>query len=574
MTRASVAACAFVLLYGIPWAPCAGRAYAQSSPARTPSTRALAQTLTGQARADYDAGKTLASDGDFAGALIKFTGAYDQSNDVRLLWNVAFCEKNLRHYSKVITTLRRYLAEGAGTLTDKDRKDAQDLVEVLQPFTTNATFLVSEDGAQILVDESLVGVSPLHAPVVLDIGERRLRVVKEGFRPYERTLPVGGSATVNIDVKLEKELHEGHLIVSAPPNATIALDEKSMGVGKIDVAVASGGHELRVTAPGMRPFQTEVVIQDREARSFDIILDKLPEPEKPKIRASIGCAISEPRGPEDGLVLYLDGPDVLPPVNVKRKWSDQLGRNVVEYVEYAASAGRHTLRARIPECNSIDTEVFVAPGTGVDVTGALPSDAPVPFKGPQGAPGLWRIGLDLWMLSPSSFQVHQMPETYEGALGAATGLALGGGLVTRWFGAFVQTAWGAGSMSRASFTTNYALPSAADVTAYATTLRLAFRLPLNVIAFNVGPEVGGLELDVKGVETGRIEATYGGWAALDAQPLCDWGGRILADAWGYSDRANGGGGPAATLQIGLFYEPNPRCRHEQATKVGLRTGAQ
>src|SRR5258708_4144401 len=81
-------------------------ALAQAPPTKKP----LSQALTGQAKADFESGKLLAADGDFAGALIKFQSAYDQSKDPRLLWNAAFCQKNLRHYAKVIATLKRYLA--------------------------------------------------------------------------------------------------------------------------------------------------------------------------------------------------------------------------------------------------------------------------------------------------------------------------------------------------------------------------------------------------------------------------------------------------------------------------------
>src|ERR1700684_4579575 len=59
----------------------------------------LSQSLTGEAKAAYDAAKMLLGDGDFAGAAIKFRAAYDQSGDARLLWNIAACEKNRRHYA-------------------------------------------------------------------------------------------------------------------------------------------------------------------------------------------------------------------------------------------------------------------------------------------------------------------------------------------------------------------------------------------------------------------------------------------------------------------------------------------
>jgi hypothetical protein len=574
MTGRTLRTCAVLLASSLAAWSYAPAVNAQEVTRPSPPGKPLAQALIGSAKVDYDAAKVLASDGDFAGALIKFQSAYDKSKDPRLLWNLAFCEKNMRHYSRVIAILNRYLAEGAGYLGERDRKEAKDLVLTLQPFTTNATFVVSEEGAQIFVDDVPVGVSPLTAPVVLDIGERRIRVVKDGFRPFERTLPVGGSAQVSVEVKLEKELHEGRLVVNAPPGTSIELDEKPLATGKFDGPIPSGGHQLRAIAPGMRPFQSEIVIQDKETRSIDIVLEKLGVPEGPKIRAAIGCDGPEPQGPDEGLVVYLDGPDVVPPANVKKKWSDSLNRNVVEYVEYAAPAGAHRVRARIPECTSLETGVTVDATRGADVTGALPTDTALLFRGPQGAPGAWRLGLDLWMLSPTfdsrGFRIKGMPEFYKGGLGAATGVAIEGGLIGRWGGVSVQAAWGSGSVQRASFDTNYALPATADTSAFAMAVRPAFRVPFNLVALNLGGSAGILELDVKEVRTGKVQGSFGLWASLDVQPLCDWGARVMTDLSAATDMNSSG--PTQSLQVGLFWQPNARCRRERSTEFGLRAG--
>jgi hypothetical protein len=178
------------------------------------------------------------------------------------------------------------------------------------------------------------------------------------------------------------------------------------------------------------------------------------------------------------------------------------------------------------------------------------------------------------MLDPGNFSAKNMPEMYRGGLGAATGVSLAGGFVTRWFGAFLQTAWGSGSMQRATFTTNFALPPKADVTAYASTLRASFRVPFNLVALNVGPEVGLLEVDVKEVLTGQPVITGGLWGGLDIQPLCDWGARVVGDVAAYGPQSNvvADRGPVATLQIGAFFEPNARCRRERSTQFGLRAG--
>jgi hypothetical protein len=552
--------------------PLGGVATAQA-PKSAVNVKPLAQSLTGGAKADYDAAKVLASDGDFAGALIKFQSAYDQSKDPRLLYNVAFCEKNLRHYAKAIAALQRYLADGTGFLTDKDRKEADGLIQTFQPFTTNATFKVSEDGAQIFVDETPAGVSPLAAPVVLDIGERHIRVVKDGFRPFEKTLPVGGSAAVAVDVTLEKEVHEGHLVVDAPAGASIVLDGGPPSTGKLDATVPAGGHQLRVTAPGMRPFQSEVVIQDKETRSIQVALEPDAAAEIPKIRVAIGCDGPEPKGPDDGLVVYLDGPDVVAPANVKKKWSDDLGRNVVEYVEYPAVAGKHTLRARIPDCESLETAVTVDATKGGDVAGALESDTPTILAGPQGSPGHWRVGAGVSIFRPGDdIQYKNMPDTYQGGFAAANGAFVEAAFVGRWFGVTTQWTYDVGSVQRKTYNSNYLLPSSPSYDVFSWTVRPGFRVPFNVVALSLGPEAGFTHISIDQVYGGP-QAEVGGFVAVDVQPFCDWGLTASGDLGAVT--GNNSGSPLVNVvNVGLFFEPNPRCQRERSTRFGLFPGGQ
>ena len=55
----------------------------------------LGDALSGEAKAEYDAARILFGDDDFAGALVKFERAFEFSGDLRLLWNMAVCEKSL-----------------------------------------------------------------------------------------------------------------------------------------------------------------------------------------------------------------------------------------------------------------------------------------------------------------------------------------------------------------------------------------------------------------------------------------------------------------------------------------------
>jgi len=247
------------------------------APEPPPGPPSLAETLSGDAKADYESGKLLFADGDSAGAAIKFQGAYEKSKDPRLLWNLAAAEKNLRHYSRAIAQLRKYVAEGGDKITDQDRADAQDLIKVMEPFTAKLKITVNEPGAEVYVDEEPIGTTPVE-PVVVDLGARKVRVRKAEFEEVTKEIPVGGAAELPVDVQLVKIVHEGRINVRVKQDATIAIDGKVVGAGTWSGALPSGGHLLRVTAPKMQPYQSEVYVQDKENRDINITLE--PEPTK------------------------------------------------------------------------------------------------------------------------------------------------------------------------------------------------------------------------------------------------------------------------------------------------------
>ena len=242
-------------------------------PPAPPATPPLSEALTGQAQADYQAAKLLYGDGDFAGASLKFKQAFDASKDVRLLWNMAACEKNLRHYSKVYKLVERYVDLGGSVLTESDKRDAADLLDAMKSYVSRVKISVNEPEATITIDDEVVGMSPLMDPVLLDMGSRRIRVTKPGFTAFTDTLSVQGASELPLVVKLAKETHEGRIAVSAGGDNLIYLDGKMVGQGRWEGVAPSGTHTLKVTAQGMKAYHTEIVLNDKETRTLSVTLE-------------------------------------------------------------------------------------------------------------------------------------------------------------------------------------------------------------------------------------------------------------------------------------------------------------
>jgi hypothetical protein len=255
----------------------AAPALAQSGSA-APAAPPLSASLTGLARAEYEAGKLLYQDGDFQNALVKFQRVHELSQDGRLLWNIAVCEKNLRRYTRVLATLDRYLIDAGPLLSAADRQEAKDLVDAARPLVSSLRVTVTQPGAEIFVDDDKVGTSPLAAPVLLDLGKRRIRVQKAGFKPFEHIEQVAGGTELTVTADLARDLHQGRVSVKAGPKDLIAVDGKAVGQGKWEGKLPSGGHTLRVTAQGMASYQTEVLVQDDKSREILVTLNPLPKP--------------------------------------------------------------------------------------------------------------------------------------------------------------------------------------------------------------------------------------------------------------------------------------------------------
>src|SRR4051812_25337068 len=85
----------------------ASAAFAQAPPAAgATAAKPLSESLSGMAKAEYEAGKILYADKDYANAIVKFQHAFEISHEPRLLWNVAVCEKNLRRYARMLAAIQ------------------------------------------------------------------------------------------------------------------------------------------------------------------------------------------------------------------------------------------------------------------------------------------------------------------------------------------------------------------------------------------------------------------------------------------------------------------------------------
>jgi tetratricopeptide (TPR) repeat protein len=167
--------------------------------AQTISIPAAAQDMDASAR---DAGKhfqrgvALYGEADYRGALVEFKRAYAQSPNVAVLYNVGETEFQLQDYAAALTTFRRYLAEAPSTETH--HAEVENNVEVLRSRVGHLSITTVPQGADITIDDQLVGKTPLDEALLVSIGHRKVTAAMAGRQPVVRFVDVAAEDNVAV----------------------------------------------------------------------------------------------------------------------------------------------------------------------------------------------------------------------------------------------------------------------------------------------------------------------------------------------------------------------------------------
>lgn len=246
-------------------------ALAQTAPPQAPKT-SLSSSLQGEALTAYNAARLLFEDGDAAGALAKFRRAYELSRDARLLWNMAVCEKAMRHYASSARLVTQYITEAGPSLTPEDRRDAEATQAALRGFYSELTLEGLRPGARVSIDGAQVATAPLSGPLPIDVGQRQLLVELEGFEPVSEQLDVPGAVPMTSNVVMVRRKNSATLAVNAGPKDIISVDGKVMGSSVWRGPLAAGTHLVRVTASGKKPYSSELRLAPGVVRALEVTL--------------------------------------------------------------------------------------------------------------------------------------------------------------------------------------------------------------------------------------------------------------------------------------------------------------
>ena len=244
----------------------------------TPTSAPLAQSLRGEAKAAYESARLLFEDSDFPGALTKFKRAHDISKDARLLWNMAVCEKELRHYARAAALVSRYLKQGGSLIKPEQRNSAVETQAALRAFYSTVKLRGAPDGATVQVDRVTVGQTPLAEPLLLDLGPRVLRVALPGKEPFETTVDVSGSNEIEVPIELQElaaaSAQPARLsVTSSGDRDTVAIDGKVRASQHWEGTLSAGEHTVRVTAAHKKTYEAQFKLLAGSTRELHVTLE-------------------------------------------------------------------------------------------------------------------------------------------------------------------------------------------------------------------------------------------------------------------------------------------------------------
>lgn len=155
-----------------------------------------------EARQRYDRALKFYEDGVYDAALVELTRAYELNPSYRIIYNIAQTRVAMRDYAGAIESFQRYLREGGGQVPNDRVAAVRTELNELQQRVGRLTVETDVAEAEVLIDDLVVGTTPLAAPVLVNAGLRRVTVRHPEFPPHSQRVSVAGGEQLRVSLPL------------------------------------------------------------------------------------------------------------------------------------------------------------------------------------------------------------------------------------------------------------------------------------------------------------------------------------------------------------------------------------
>lgn len=154
----------------------------------------------------YEMAVKQAEAGDNAAALSSFRAAYDKFPSYRVLYNVGKTCARMGDAPCAVRSYEQYLRDGGAEVPAKRKKEVEGEIKALSRTLARLTITSNVAGAEVSIDDVVVGKTPLAGPVPIGGGSHKVTLVHEGTKVDKTITTVAGeSASVTLDAKDAKK---------------------------------------------------------------------------------------------------------------------------------------------------------------------------------------------------------------------------------------------------------------------------------------------------------------------------------------------------------------------------------
>jgi tetratricopeptide (TPR) repeat protein len=230
------------------------------------------------ARSHFKLGVDFYRERNYRAALIEFQRAYADSPHYKLLYNLGQASLELQEYASAIDYLTDYLKEGGDEISAERKAEVEQTLRYLESRIAYVRIATNEAGAELYVDDTLVGKSPLQEPVRVGAGRHKFSAVREGQPPVERRIDVAAGDESEVRLDFQQALTYEPLASAPPAPVDDSYDEPSSAsyTAAIVMGAATGALLLGavamtlVTGGAQQSYQEELLVPTTRSRIDDL----------------------------------------------------------------------------------------------------------------------------------------------------------------------------------------------------------------------------------------------------------------------------------------------------------------
>ena len=247
-----------------------------------------------EARRLYEKGVDLLGEEAFSAALDAFErsrGIYPTRGNT---YNAAKCLRKLQRFDESLDLYEALLRDFTN-LPSEDKLEAQKAVAELRDLVGTIDVTGAVPGAGIVIDGQNRGDFPPVTPIRVTVGAHIVRIIKEGYEPFETRVDVTGGQSERVVAKLSKLAASGRLkvIEQAGRNLDVLIDGSVVGQTPWEGLVAATKHVVILRGKGKTGTQPAAIdvpaqqIRTLQLRAEDLESSLRVEPSPINARVAI-----------------------------------------------------------------------------------------------------------------------------------------------------------------------------------------------------------------------------------------------------------------------------------------------